>query len=436
MSCPFLSPPLVLAGLYFHVPFREGPRTYDESYSVPFSGRTSEAYVEAVQRELRFYAAKYADDEPVNTLYAGGGRPSLLPLGDVRRVVQTVLEVFDASAFEEATAELNPADARLGYLNGLSALGFDRLSIEVLSFFPEDLDALAAPHTGQEAVRTVREARKVGINNLSVDLLFGWPGQPDLHWKANLQQVVRMKVPHVTLVEWTGPMELPAADAADKRALQNATDTAFAPPPEAASRPVVTEPTDADDRTPEEGNRPTREVDLARRLRFAMEFLGKEGYEQYDLTHFALPGHRSRHQENYTSHGNYLGVGPSAHTLWWLHRERQEPARRWSNVTDLDRYTDLLSQEYSPVAYRQTVDWRSLGAEYVMLQLRTAEGLDLRHLKAQYGMDLRAKKEDLLHRLVNHGLIEPFDSTHRVRLTLRGRLVADGVTERLLRDIS
>lgn len=391
---------LALAGLYFHVPFRRARRSYDDAYYVVSQASSFEAYVHAVCRELRFYAEQYAEDEPVETISAGGGRPSLLPLSDVRPILHTVLDVFDASVFQEATAEVSPADATLHYLGGLRSLGFDRLHFEVLSFFPEDLDALGAPHSADDAVRALREARTAGFDAVSIDLSFGWPSQPMLHWKANLQQAVRMNVPHVTIVEWTPPSSSGNRD----------------------DEPQSHAKADRD-----------QEIDLARRLQFAMDFLLDEGYEQYELTHFARPGYRSRHQDGYYRHENYLGVGPSASTFWWPHRTRNGPAKRWSNVKDVDRYIDLLENQYSPVAYRQTVDWTTLAREYVVLRLRTSEGLDLRRLQAMYDVDLRTKREQLLNRLVENDLIEPYDDGV-IRLTVRGRLVADGVTHRLMPD--
>jgi oxygen-independent coproporphyrinogen-3 oxidase len=169
---------------------------------------------------------------------------------------------------------------------------------------------------------------------------------------------------------------------------------------------------------------------LADRLEFAMTFLQSEGYEQYELTHFAQPGHRSVHQEHYYAHGNQLGVGPSAESFWWTDRDRSAVGRRWTNVSDVARYADLLRQRYPPVAYRQTLDRRALAREYVLLHLRTDVGLDLAHLQEQYDLDLHAVKRVEIDSLRDHGLLTVENDT--LRLTNRGRLLADGIAERLL----
>jgi oxygen-independent coproporphyrinogen-3 oxidase len=169
---------------------------------------------------------------------------------------------------------------------------------------------------------------------------------------------------------------------------------------------------------------------LADRLQFAMRFLQSEGYDQYELTHFALPGHRSAHQEHYYAHGNYLGLGPAAESFWWIQREEGSAARRWKNVSDLDQYASLLDGRYPPVAFRRTLNRAELAHEYVLLRLRTSEGLDLNVLDRRYGVDLYSSRINLLNRLQEEGLI--LVDGHTLRLTNRGRLVADAVTKQLL----
>lgn len=371
-----------MAGLYLHIPFRLVQRVYDDSYYETHAPSDFSRFETALSRELLYYAEKYAADEQIRTVYAGGGRPSLLPIDQVHSLLATVVEVFDASAFEEATAEVSPADTPARYIHGLKHMGFDRVSIEVLSFFPGALDQLNAPHSADEAIRTLRGVREAGFESVSVDLAFGWPGQSFQQWKATLRQTVEMGVPHITIVE--------AASDDDQETQKN----------------------------------------LAKQMEFAMTFLHSEGYDQYELTHFARSGHRSVHQENYYAHGNYLGIGPSAETFWWVDRSTEGAAERWANISDVDRYAELLEQRYPPVAYRQTLNRTSLAEEFIMLRLRTNAGLDLDELRAQYGVDLRSSCGDVITRLSEEGLIREEDET--IRLTIQGRLVADGITERLM----
>jgi oxygen-independent coproporphyrinogen-3 oxidase len=372
-----------VAGLYVHVPFRRTAHAYDESYAVPVAEADVSTYVTALQREVRVDARTYAAEEAITTIYAGGGRPSLLPLNRVHSILTTVVDVFDASSFEEGTAELNPADVTPRYVRGLKRMGFDRLSIPVLSFFPTDLQAIGAPHSAEDAVEALRMTRLTGFDDVSIDLLFGWPEQSQSDWRASLKLAVELRVPHITLIE--------------------ATESAA---------PVAAPKTRAD------------------QLEFAMTFLQSEGYEQYELTHFAKPGHRSVHQEQYYAHGNYLGLGPSAASFWWQNRSRAAVGRRWANVSDLREYAALLDDDASPVAYRETLGPTALAREYVLLRLRTTEGIDLDRLQARYGVDLVAEHEAVLSSLRDRGLLHCTDGA--VRLTNQGRLLADAIAQRLL----
>lgn len=373
-----------VAGLYVHFPFRRNRHSYDEAYYVVTDRTHFSDFTAALSRELEYYVHQHTLEEPFTTVYVGGGRPSLLPLDAVHGLVRTGLDILDASAIEEATAEIHPADAHPRYLSGLRRLKFNRLSIEVLSFNDKDLSQVDAPHSAAEAKQGVVHAREAGFQELSVDLLFGWPTQSFSNWKATLQQAVALELPHLSLVE-----------------------------------------------APTEQNGHRAEVEQAKRLEYAMSFLRSEGYEQYELTHFALPNHRSVHQENYYTHGNHLGIGPGAQTFWWTHRTQNPLARRWSNVSDVQRYVDLLSNQYPPVSYRQTLDQTALAQEYVLLRLRTGEGLDLNVLENTYGYDLRAAEAPLLDRLGEEGLIHTNELEH-IRLTQEGLLAADAITERLL----
>lgn len=370
-----------MAGLYVHVPFRYERRPYDESEYEAGRSPDVPAFETALRRELRFYAHRFAEDEPMTTIYAGGGRPSLLPLSTVHSILTTLVEVFDASTFQEATAEISPADAEPRYVHGLKRMGFDRLSLEVLSFFPNALATLNASHTAVQGVRAIQVVREAAFDSLSVELLFGWDTLSLENWEATLRHAVAMNIPHITISEVPeGRMEKASSD------------------------------------------------ELADQMKLAITFLQSEGYHQYELTHFARSGHRSKHQENYYAHGNYLGIGPSAETFWWPARSSR--ARRWANVNDPSRYAQLLDDRHPPVAYRRTLDAQSLAREYIFLRLRTESGLSLPEFQERYGIDLRSENEELLDLLRDVGMIHEEPNT--VRLTIQGRLVADAITQRLM----
>lgn len=366
-----------MAGLYVHIPFRATPCLYDDS-PIVLAQPPYRSYLRAVQQEIAHYARRYT--EPIRTVYLGGGQPSLLDLEAIEALLTAIHDHFDTSPLEEVTLELNPADTEPAYLRGLLDLGVDRLSLDVMSFYAEDLAALQAPHAADEAESVVDAVHEAGFERVSVDLLFGWAAQDPLHWKANLQKATRLGAPHVAITECTGDQLTEAPE-------ETRTD----------------------------------------QYRFAVQFLTDQDYEHYEISHFARPGQRGLHNERHWDHTNYLGIGPSAHSFWW----NDLPAQRWSNVRNLARYEALLRQRHRPTAQQTPLDLPALADEYVLLRLRTRDGLDLDTLRTRYDVDLKAQKADMLARLMRDDYLELVHD-RRVRLTERGMLLCDAVTQKLL----
>ena len=372
-----------MAGLYVHVPFRRATHARDNGVAAEIDAADESRFGAALRRELHLYTQRYAGDEPLQTLYLGGGRPSLLSLDHLQSFFGALQETLDLSALEEVTLELAPADVDSDYARGLRKMGIDRVSLEALAVSAPALQALEAPHTAEDVDQSIRVLQSVGPESISITLLFGWPEQSQADWADTLERAVSTGVPHLTLVE-----------------------------------------------TSSEAGAGATEKTRARRFEHAMSALQAEGYTQYELTHFARPGARSRHQTRYYAHDNQLGLGPSAESFWWDRRGASARARRWTNVGDLDRYVTLLRDRSPPASHRQTLDRTALAQEYVMLRLRTATGLDLGRLREQYGVDLQDEAGSLLDRLRDEGLIRVEHRT--VRLSDRGRLVADAITKKLM----
>jgi len=374
-----------MAGLYVHLPSRQNrpAQTGDSSVGPQDAGETG--ITEALSQEACRYARPLIATASVSTLYLGGEQPSLLSPDAVQTFLDTASRKLAASTAEEVTVEVGPADAAPEYLTELRRLGVTRLSISGISLVSDDPAMAGAQAPSEEIVRTIRRSRAAGFPSFSVDLQFGGAEHPLSHWKTSLQRAVELRLPHVTLHE-RNPADASDADRAER----------------------------------------------ARRLAFAMTFLRAKGYEQYELTHFARPGHRSHYQEHVYAHGNYLGLGPGAESFWWPDRTDPSTAERWSNVTDEEAYVQRLRNDKTPVAHRESLDRTALAHEYILLRLRTREGLDLNVLDDQYGCSLYSEKSTTLNRLTTEGLIH--DDPDRVRLTDRGRLLTDAITQRLIRE--
>lgn len=382
-----------MAGIYLHIPFCSQRCTYCDFYFVT-TQKSHAPFVQALCAEIEHYALDYGD-EPIETIYFGGGTPSLLRLDEIYRILQAIHTHYDTSNVREVTLEINPEDVDLDYLRELYALGIDRPSIGIQSFFQEDLRFMNRSHNAEQAEAIIPLVRQAGFKNFSVDLIFGLPEQPPEYWAANLEKVTHQNVPHLSTYSLT----------IEERTVLH----------RQVERGLVT---------------PANEESVIARYQFTMEYLRAHGYEHYEISNFAQQGLRAQHNQLYWNHTNYLGFGPSAHSFWW--KSLPSPvAVRWANVRNLRRYEALMRQHQTPLDFRELLSYDMLADEHIMLSLRTAEGLDLDVLEAKYGTDLLFDKVDELATLESDGYIEPIRNS-KVRLTDRGKLLCDAVTAKLV----
>ena len=241
-----------MSALYLHIPFCTQRCVYCDFYFVT-TEKTHGRFVEAMQAEIAHYAQTYAKQEPVETIYFGGGTPSLLTLEEINTLLDAIHRRFDTSAVRETTLEMNPEDVDLDYLRGLRALGVDRLSIGIQSFFEDDLRFMNRAHGVAEAEAIVPLARKAGFDNFSIDLIFGLPDQPPEYWAANLQKAVGLDVPHLSTYSLT---------VEEKTVLHKQIERGLVIPPD-------------DDA-------------VADQYQFTMDYLRAHGYDHYEISSFSL----------------------------------------------------------------------------------------------------------------------------------------------------
>lgn len=381
-----------MAGLYFHIPFCQQRCIYCDFYFVT-TNRSHAGFIAALQREIEHYAHDFAEREPIETIYFGGGTPSQLLLEEWFDVMTAVERHFDISSVREVTAEVNPGDVDLDYLRELRRLGINRLSIGIQSFFQSDLESLNRSHSADDAEEVLEMARTAGFDDFSIDLIFGIPDQPLEYWGANLEKAARLEVPHISTYSLTVEEGTPLA--------------------KQVRRGLVT---------------PTPDDTVRELYDLTMQYLTSRGYEHYEISSFARGGHRSKHNQAYWNHANYIGFGPSAHSFWW----KGLPAARWSNIRNLPRYESILHQGMAPLDDRESLMLDRLANEYIMLRIRTSDGIDTDVLNERYGADLLFEREAEVADLIGQGLIQ--HDAHALRLTDAGKHVADAVTARLLLD--
>ena len=329
-----------MAGLYLHIPFCKRVCAYCDFYKSA-DLRPMKAVVEAMHDELRREAG-FLPAEQLRTIYFGGGTPSLLPPEELEEFIAHAAELFDCTALEECTVEANPDDLTPDYLRRLARTRVDRLSIGVQSFDDGELRLMNRRHTADAARKAVRQAQEAGFGNVTVDLIFGVPGFGAATLARNLRETVALGVQHVSAYHLT----VEPGTAFGRRAARGQ----FAPVDEATSETEYT---------------------------LVHETLTGAGFEHYEVSNFALPGFRARHNAAYWHGVKYLGIGPAAHSF-----DGRE--RHW-NVASVTEYIGGAPAE------AETLTDRDRFNEYVMTRLRTAEGIDLREAERLFGKERAAR---------------------------------------------
>jgi len=377
--------------LYVHVPFCRLVCAYCDFVTVGGRAADIPRYVDALLREL----AGRPSSGRLETVYFGGGTPSLLPAADVARIVASAAARW-GRAPDEVTLEANPSAREVPDWPGLMAAGVNRVSLGVQSLRDADLRTLARGHTAAEARAAYRAARRAGFDNVSLDLIYGIPGQSLVAWRRTLRAAVALGPEHLSLYA------LQLALAPD--------EWAAAPRPGALRwRARLAE----------------RQDDglAAAHYGLAEEMLDAAGYEHYELSSWARPGRGSRHNAAYWARRPYTGIGAGAHSY-------DGAARRSWNTRDLDTYLAAVGAGSSPEGGHELLDDAARAWEAVALGLRRIDGLDRRAFAAEFGRDPAVHYAGPVSETLASGLLE-LDAEH-LRLSPAGRLFASEALVRFL----
>jgi oxygen-independent coproporphyrinogen III oxidase len=340
-------------------------------------------FVPALLKEMEA-RSDYLGDARIGTIYLGGGTPSLLDPAELNLVLGRLKELFVLEAAPEITLEANPDDMTdRERIKAWRSAGINRLSIGIQSFFDDDLRWMNRAHDASQATESIRLAKEEGFDNISIDLIYGGPTLPDDRWQQNVAEAIRLQIPHLSCYALT----VEPRTALDKLIRQH-------------KRTEV---------SPD---------DQARQLQLLMGWMEQAGYEHYEISNFALTGHRSRHNSAYWKGVPYLGLGPSAHSY-------DGKSREW-NIANNARYIAALAGGTLPVAEREVLTTVQQLNEYIMTSLRTMEGIDLCAIEERFGaqrtQDLQRKAEKYIKELVIHRL------SGKLQLTNQGKLLADGIS--------
>lgn len=364
------------AGVYLHIPFCKSRCSYcDFATDVYRSGGAVQGYVNALCSEI----AEAGTGVLADTVYLGGGTPSMLEPQQVAQILDTVRQIFEVTTDAEITMEMNPATVTAETLAAYRELGIDRASFGVQTFNDRDLKLLARGHNAKDVRETFQMLRAAGFENVSFDLIAGLPGQALDDWKRNLDAAIGLSPEHISLYLLEIHEGTPLAEQ------------------------ILSE------------RRPRPDEELAAVMYETMlDRLAAAGYVQYEISNFACPGFESRHNTKYWRLDPVLGFGVSAHSF--------NGTERYANVRDTARYVALIGEKRSAEVMRESID---LASEAAFLGLRLEDGIDLPGYEDRYGISLTDKFAGELASAIENGLLVN-DGRH-LRLTRRGKLYSNEV---------
>ncbi|HUI31111.1 MAG TPA: radical SAM family heme chaperone HemW [Candidatus Acidoferrales bacterium] len=369
-------------GIYIHVPFCEKKCFYCDFYSVENQSQ-QKAFLSSLVKEIKLSSENLSQRYEADTIFFGGGTPSLLSPAEIGSILETLHKHFDISAEAEFTVECNPGTVTEESLSGYRHLGVNRLSFGVQSFFDDELKFLSRIHDSRQAVEALMLARKCGFENINLDLIYGIPGQSIDRVATNLEKAVALNPAHISaynlIVEPGTPLFSSVASGQVK---------------------------------------PLDESIEAEMYQLTMSFLEENGYEHYEISNYSRPGFQCRHNLKYWNCEEYLSFGPSAHSF--LNKTR------WWNVSSLGKYISELSENRLPVSAKEKLTENQLIDEFVMLQLRQGK-IDLKDLDEKFKIRL---DPCFILDLKKNGYAELSD--HKILLTRSGYTVCDEIAEEML----
>lgn len=370
-----------MAGIYIHIPFCKQACNYCNFYFSTSLGNKT-AFVDALIKEIAL-SKDYLEGEQIETIYFGGGTPSILSIDELKRILDALNKQYDLNALQEFTIETNPDDLtseKIAELSTLKAMGLNRFSIGIQSFNDEDLQYMNRAHNSGEALTAVKKVQDAGFDKITIDLIYGTPTMNDEQWLQNLETAFALNVPHISSYALTVEPKTILANKIKKGESKMVSD--------------------------EQG---------ASQFNILMNEMRKHGYEQYEISNFAKPGRYAVHNTNYWRGKHYLGLGPSAHSF-------NTHARRW-NVANNISYINSIAKGVLPYEEEVLTPAQQVN-ERIMTALRTQWGLSVDRFELLVVSEIKSNLQhvDKAHYTFENGVLI---------LTQQGKLFADAIAAEL-----
>ena len=376
-----------MPGIYIHIPFCKQKCHYCNFFSVA-SDKYRAVFVDALLKEIQ-RQKDYLNDQPIHTIYFGGGTPSMLSVKEINQILEQINTLFTVSSAAEITLEANPDDLNESKLKSLkNETAVNRLSMGVQSFFDDDLVYLNRVHNGNQARDAIELALKNKFDDLTIDLIYGIPTLTEEKWRKNLEIFMSYNLPHLSAYSLTVEAKTALSTLIRKKKIQ-----------------------------------PVDEDSAIQHFKILQKETNNNDYIHYEISNFAKAGHYSKHNSIYWLGGHYLGLGPSAHSFNGI-------SRQW-NVSGMKQYIEADTSEKT-IFEKEVLTSNQQYDEYVMTSLRTSWGCDSAHILSVFGQKYYSHFEGIVHQFVAEGKIEKKGSIYV--LSNNGKLFADGIAAALFID--
>jgi len=370
---------ILMAGIYIHIPFCKKLCHYCDFYHVILPGDHSE-FLQAILSEADM-RKDYAGNEPISTIYLGGGTPSVLPVSEIKMILDHIKNNFLVEKESEITIELNPDDVTLSYMEQLKQLGINRVSIGIQSWDDNDLKLLNRRHTGAQALSAIETAFTSGFGNVTIDLIYGIPGMSTEKWSANLDRALSTGIKHLSAYHLSIEPGTMFGKMKNKGLLQE-----------------------------------IDEEESASQFNLLIDKTETAGFIHYEISNFGKPGYFSIHNTNYWKQVPYLGLGPSAHSF-------NGYSRQW-NIRDLKKYVNYIKKGKA-FFEREELDIKTRFNEYIMTSLRTMWGIDLEYVEKTFEKEGFDYVMNMAGKFIGYGMMKHEKNT--LVLSNQGKMISDNI---------
>ncbi len=373
-----------MAGIYLHIPFCAQKCAYCDFFSIA-NQKSKDDFVEAIIKEI-YLQKYYLGDDSVQTIYFGGGTPSVLSILQIEKIMNALDKHFQIESNIELTLEANPENLNAEYLSGLKKLGFNRLSIGIQSFSDDDLVLMKRTHLAKTAIQSVYEAKKQGFKNISIDLIYGLPNLSMKKWEENLDQAIDLNIQHISAYHLTIEPKTLFKKWYDQNKIQLPNDE-----------------------------------ESLEQFKLLVEKTSEHGFLHYEISNFGKDGFLSLHNTNYWLNVKYLGLGPSAHSY-------NLTSRQW-NISNLKVYMDTIWKGKTPFE-SENLTLKEKYNDYIITSLRTMWGLNTEKLELNFGSKYKIYFLKNVKKFIDENLC--IQNDHQVKLSETGIFVSDHIISELL----